>query len=31
MNKEHKIAIVVAVLLFIALYIVTIVRDGTAW
>ena len=31
LTKEHKTAIVVAIVLFTVLYFVTIVRNGTAW
>lgn len=31
MKKEHRTAIVVAVVMFILLLFVTVFRDGTAW
>jgi hypothetical protein len=31
MTKQHKIAIVVAILTLAAIFVVTVVRDGTAW
>jgi hypothetical protein len=31
MTKEHKISIVVAIIVFIVLLIVTVFRSGTSW
>jgi hypothetical protein len=31
MTREHKIAVAVAILTLLAIFFVTVVRNGTAW